>query len=343
MEQPTKTDVVLETFPLSMPWPTLDPFLFAVHHHDDYPKARPDLSPDASVADRSIGNDFSGQDGWSMYHGERVPGFPQHPHRGFETITYARSGHIDHSDSLGATARFGQGDTQWMTAGKGVVHSEMFPLLNQTEPNPLELFQIWLNLPAADKMVEPYFTMLWEAETPKIEAVDDDGRRATITVIAGELLGRQPAGSPPDSWASRPEAEVAVWHISLEAGARWVLPAASGNDINRAIYSFEGSWVTVGDHRLDVGVGARLAANEDAVLVAGEDGVECIVLQGRPIGEPIAQYGPFVMNNQAEIRQAMADYRATRFGGWPWPHDGPTHAADEPRFALHPDGRTERP
>ena len=97
--------------------------------------------------------DFAGADGWRMYHGSIVPGFPQHPHRGFETVTFVRQGFIDHSDSLGATARFGRGDVQWLTAGEGIVHCEMFPLLDREGPNPCELFQIWLNLPAADKMV----------------------------------------------------------------------------------------------------------------------------------------------------------------------------------------------
>ena len=115
-----------------------------------------------------IGQDFDSIDGWNMYHGKNVPGFPQHPHRGFETITYVRTGFCDHSDSMGATARFGRGDTQWMTAGKGIVHCEMFPLLKRDEPNPLELFQIWLNLPAEDKMVDPYFTMLWSHDTPTV-------------------------------------------------------------------------------------------------------------------------------------------------------------------------------
>ena len=97
----------------------------------------------------------------------RCRAFPQHPHRGFETVTFVRQGFIDHSDSLGATARFGRGDVQWLTAGEGIVHCEMFPLLDLDGPNPCELFQIWLNLPAADKMVEPYFTMLWNEDIPR--------------------------------------------------------------------------------------------------------------------------------------------------------------------------------
>ena len=163
-------DALLQTFPLGTQWPTIDPFLFCAHHRDDYPEGTEGLGPDAPLVGRDIGMDFAGVDGWNMYHGSTVPGFPQHPHRGFETVTYVRTGFCDHSDSLGATARFGRGDTQWMTAGKGIVHCEMFPLLDHDGPNPLELFQIWLNLPAADKMVDPYFTMLWSHETPTVIA-----------------------------------------------------------------------------------------------------------------------------------------------------------------------------
>jgi redox-sensitive bicupin YhaK (pirin superfamily) len=122
------------------PWPTLDPFLFCVHHLDMYPEGDERMGPKASLAGRNIGSDFAGIDGWRMYHGDVVPGFPRHPHRGFETITIARQGYIDHSDSLGATARFGHGDVQWMTAGRGIVHSEMFPLVKRDGDNPGELF-----------------------------------------------------------------------------------------------------------------------------------------------------------------------------------------------------------
>ncbi|MEQ9325617.1 MAG: pirin family protein, partial [Polyangiaceae bacterium] len=151
-------DLVSDPLPLGFPWVAADPFLFCVHHLDEYPRGNDEMGPEASLAGRKLGMDFDVKDGWRMYHGQVVPGFPAHPHRGFETITIARQGYIDHSDSLGATARFGHGDVQWMTAGNGVVHSEMFPLVHRDRDNPTELFQIWLNLPKKDKLVDPYFT-----------------------------------------------------------------------------------------------------------------------------------------------------------------------------------------
>src|SRR3954451_18238700 len=199
------SDPVLQAVPLGFPWPMIDPFLFCVHHDDAYPAGNAQLGPDASLEGREIGQDFAGIDGWRMYHGAVVPGFPQHPHRGFETVTFVRQGLIDHSDSLGATARFGRGDVQWLTAGAGIVHCEMFPLLDRHGPNPCELFQIWLNLPADDKMVDPYFTMLWDHEIPRHNATDGEGRATEVTVIAGALEGLQPPAGPPNSWASRPE------------------------------------------------------------------------------------------------------------------------------------------
>ena len=121
---------IISIKPLAQRWETIDPFLFCVYHDDMYPESNGEMGiKPAQLAGRDIGQDFSRKDGWSMYHGTPVPGFPGHPHRGFETVTIVRKGLIDHSDSLGATARFGGGDVQWLTAGKGIVHSEMFPLL----------------------------------------------------------------------------------------------------------------------------------------------------------------------------------------------------------------------
>lgn len=336
---------VSETFPLGLHWPTTDPFLFVAHHNDDYPAGTEAMAPAEPLGARQIGSDFSGKDGWSMYHGDSVPGFPAHPHRGFETITYVRRGLIDHSDSLGATARFGRGDTQWLTTGAGIVHSEMFPLVNRGSRNPTELFQIWLNLPAESKFADPYFTMFWDEQIPKLRF--EGHGVTTVTVVAGAVPGAGPQGAPlappPDSWAAREHAEVAVWHIVMEPGARWELPATVDGQTTRMLYAFEGGSVDVAGTGLDAGTGARLTDGRAAQLVAGDGGVELLLLQGRPIAEPVAQYGPFVMNARAELATAMDDYRRTQFGGWPWKSAAPAHPADRGRFAIHPDGREEHP
>src|SRR6185503_4645376 len=133
-----------------------------------------------------------------------------HPHRGFETVIIVRQGLTDHADSLGAAARYGHGDVQWLTAGKCIVHAEMFPLLDQSGPNPLELFQIWLNLPRSDKFAEPHFSMFWRRTIPERTVKDGAGKSTTITVIAGQFADISPNAPPPQSWASRAEAHVAI-------------------------------------------------------------------------------------------------------------------------------------
>ncbi len=223
------------------------------------------------------------------------------------------------------------------------MHSEMFPLLDSDGPNPAELFQIWVNLPAEDKLVEPHFTMLWDAEIPRVVRTDDEGRVTTITVIAGALGDASPPSPPPHSWASRPEADLAVWHLQMEAGGSVRLPAASSAETGRVLYVFEGSALTISGETVAGAHGALVDASVDLDLVAAPDGpVEVLVLQGRPIGEPVAQYGPFVMNTRAEIQQAFDDYQSTGFGGWPWPSDDPVHGGDPARFARHADGRVDR-
>ena len=342
---------ILQVKPLGFPWETIDPFLFCAYHDDAYPVANAQMGPATSLAGRNIGQDFSRKNGWSMYHGSTVPGFPPHPHRGFETVTIVRKGLIDHSDSLGATARFGQGDVQWLTAGKGVVHSEMFPLLDQTSSNPLELFQIWLNLPAQSKMADPHFTMFWSQDIPRLAAKDDQGRTTEVAVIAGKLQCADvvldvvaPLAPPPDSWAAHADADVAIWTIRMAPGARWTLPAAAGEGTRRNLYFFKGASVTIGGQSVTGHTAIELRASDATELVnSGSEVAEFLLLQGRPIGEPVAQYGPFVMNTQAEIAQTLADYRRTQFGGWSFADEAPVHGRDPARFARHPGGREERP
>ncbi len=335
-------DVVLGVKPLGLHWHTLDPFLFCAHHNDAYPAGNERMGPSTGLEGRRIGMDFESKDGWSMYHGDVVPGFPRHPHRGFETITLARHGFIDHSDSLGATARFGQGDVQWMTAGRGIVHSEMFPLVRRDEPNPAELFQVWLNLPQQDKMVDPYFTMLWASTIPKHVFHDDAGHATEVAIVAGQLEGvTAPPTPPPNSWAARSEAEVSIWTLKMEPEAKWTLPAG-GPNANRMLYFFRGTKVRVGGRTVSSYQGIHLRGDVAVELVNGSDEGELLLLSGRPIGEPISHYGPFVMNTADEIHQAIADYQRTGFGGWPWKTDDPVHPRDEGRFAVHADGRREQ-
>lgn len=326
--------------PLGFQWETADPFLFCVHHEDFFPKGNEKMGPAVPINDRPLGDDFIVKDGFRMYHGKVVPGFPGHPHRGFETITVVRKGFVDHADSLGAAGRYGDGDVQWMTAGGGVQHSEMFPLLSTEEENTMELFQIWLNLPKKSKLVDPHFKMLWGDSIPKYNHCDDNQLNTLVEVIAGELNGHRAPAPPPDSWAADPENRVAVWNIKMDAGARWTMPKTA-EGINRTIYYYEGENLRVAGETIPKYHRATLRPDKDIEFVNGDNEAGILVLQGKPIDEPVIQYGPFVMNTKQEIQDAFEEFHRTKFGGWPWPRPDQVHARDKGRFAIHADGRVE--
>jgi len=328
--------------PSPTPWPTPDPFLFCVHHDDAYPVGNEQLGPATSLDGRELGMDFAGKDGWRMYHGRAVPGFPAHPHRGFETVTVVRRGLLDHSDSLGAAARYGRGDVQWLTAGRGIQHAEMFPLLERAAPNPVELFQIWINLPSADKFAAPHFAMLWDHAIPRHTARDAAGRTTEITVIAGALEDKRAPSPPPSSWAARASSDVAIWTVAMSPRARWNLPSASAG-ANRWLYVFSGEGLSIAGRTIAPGHVVQLRSDAVARIDNGAAPSEALLLQGQPIGEPVVKHGPFVMNTRAEIHQAIRDYQTTRFGGWSWASAEPVHPREEGRFARFADGTIERP
>ncbi len=333
---------IIRIKPIGFQWETSDPFLYCIYHNDDYPAGNDALGPAASLAGRNIGQDFTVKDGWRMYHGDTVPGFPAHPHRGFETVTVVLKGYIDHSDSHGAAGRYANGDVQWMTAGRGLQHAEMFPLLNREERNPLELYQIWLNLPASRKFVDPFYTMLWHEDIPILDLKDDGGRVTRVRLIAGELNGIRPPAPAPDSWAAEPQNEVAIWTIDMEPGARWELPV-SKFPVNRTLYINSGATVKVAGVEVKSMNAVELFSEHLTPLENGSEPARLLMLQGRPINEPVAQYGPFVMNTEPEIYDAFRDYRETEFGGWPWERTDPVHGATKGRFARYADGtETER-
>ena len=326
--------------PLGFQWETADPFLFCVHHEDKFPKGNAEMGPTTSMEGRHMGSDFIIKDGFRMYHGKKVPGFPGHPHRGFETITVVREGLVDHADSMGAAGRYGDGDVQWMTAGKGVQHSEMFPLLHEDKENPMELFQIWLNLPRKNKMVEPHFKMLWKEAIPIYSFENENKKKTNIEIITGDLGTIKASTPPPNSWAANTTNEVAVWNISIEATGTWTMPKAS-EGINRTLYFYEGEGLLINEKEIPSYHAVEVEANIELAITASKSAIKILVLQGRPINEPVIQYGPFVMNSKEEIQQAFNDYHETQFGGWPWKRLDQVHDRNKGRFALHADGREE--
>ena len=328
---------------LGFPWQTQDPFLFCAHHRDLYPSGDEQLGiPDHLKSGRNIGQDFMLKDGFRMYHGSHVPGFPYHPHRGFETITINKEGIVDHSDSLGGAGRFGAGDVQWMTAGKGILHSEMFPMLHNDKKNTLEIFQVWLNLPRVSKMVPPHFKMLWSEDVPVITHTNESGNTTTVDLIAGMLGSHTSLEPTPNSWAAHPENEVLVATIQMDAGASYRLPKAVSSEAKRTLYFYRGNTIEIDHTAVTVNHSIEVKSTEELELKnTSKEAAFLLVLQGKPINEPVAQHGPFVMNTQQEIREAFADYQQTQFGGWPWPEQEQVHDRNKRRFALHSDGREE--
>ena len=336
-----KSNLIISIKPLGFMWPVSNPFLFCAHHLDDFPAGNDEMGPEKSLLKgRNIGQDFTIKDGWRMYHGETIPGFPAHPHRGFETVTIVTKGLVDHADSHAQAGRYGNGDVQWMTAGAGLQHSEMFPLLNKVSKNPTELFQVWLNLPKVNKFAKPHFKMLWSEDIPLVKTTDENGKTVEINLISGNL-GEVKAPFPaPDSWAADSENEVAIWMIKMEPSTQMKIPATS-KQVNRTLFFYRGSSIMIDDNEIKSEQAIEVKTNQEMIVENSATDGYFVLLQGKPINEPVVQYGPFVMNTNAEIQQAMVDYQRTEFGGWPWSRRDQVHPREKGRFARHQDGTEE--
>ncbi len=225
-----------------------------------------------------------------------VAGFPDHPHRGFETVTYMIAGRMRHRDSAGNEGLLENGGVQWMTAGRGVIHSEM----PEQEAGRMEGFQLWLNLPAKDKMRAPWYRDIPNAELPQFTT--DTG--AEVWVIAGQSHGVTGA-------VTRDQTEPLYVDVHLPAGATFAQTLPPGH--NAFLFVYRGA-VRVGGKDVAAGRMALFAndADADGVEVVATEPARLVLLSGRPLNEPVVQYGPFVMNTEAEIRTAISDFRAGR-------------------------------
>jgi redox-sensitive bicupin YhaK (pirin superfamily) len=225
-----------------------------------------------------------------------VAGFPAHPHRGFETVTYMLDGHLRHQDHLGNTGELRSGGVQWMTAGRGIIHSEM----PQQERGRMRGFQLWINLPAREKMKPAGYRDIQPGEIPVVAL--PGGGRARVIAGALEVDGRSASG-PIQGLSTDP------LYLDIELPAGGAFAQSIRSDYNAFVYPFEGSLV-VADRTLNTHSAGFLSPGERIEATAGPEGARFIVLAGRPIGEPIVQYGPFVMNTRAEIEQAIRDYQS---------------------------------
>lgn len=323
---------------LGFQFPTDSPFVACMYHLDNYPKGNGNMGPDTSLAGRNIGEDFSCQDGFSMYHGETIPGFPAHPHRGFETVTIVTQGIVDHFDSKGAKGRYGNGDVQWLTTGKGCQHAEMFPLIHDDKENTLQLFQIWFNLHKTNKMVEPDYKMLWSEDIPVVKLQNN---AVTIKLIAGKYQNTHSLTPTPASWAANPDNHVRIMLIEMQPHSQITLPAIS-DTLNRNLYFYQGNGsISIDDTIIDSFHRIKLTGNLNTIVSNGNEVSYLLLLEGEPINEPVVQHGPFVMNTVEEIQQAFRDFQATQFGGWPWAKYDQVNDKNAPRFAQYPNGNVE--
>ncbi|HET8731747.1 MAG TPA: pirin family protein [Moraxellaceae bacterium] len=231
--------------------------------------------------------------------GDYIAGFPDHPHRGFETVTYMLAGRMRHQDNHGHTGLMDAGSVQWMTAGRGIVHSEM----PEQEDGLMAGFQLWINLPARLKMTEPRYQEFPASDMPVVRPADG----VSVKLIAGELAGRV---GPVSGIATQP----LYWDISLAPGAEWSAPVPATHQA--FLYLFEGdaeAGPAASRHPVQCSQMAVLGQGDHVEIVGGTAGARLLLVAGLPLREPVARYGPFVMNTQQEIQQAFHDYQNGRF------------------------------
>lgn len=305
-----------------------DPFLFTAHHIDYFPAGNDQLGPTLpSTEDKP----------YRMYYGDVVPGFPEHPHTGFETITLVESGYVDHFDSLGNSGRYAQGDVQWLSTGNGVEHCEMFPLIHQDKENPFELFQIWFNSSPEEKTHDADYKMMWREHIPHVHQTDQHGNKADIRVVSGQFLGTDALPRPPHSWAAARENKVNIYMIHLEANAELTIPTTTASS-TRFAYFYEGPQLFIEGQEIKFKHLVELKPDTEIHLKSGEHASRIMWLEGEPIGAPVAMRGPFVLNSDEELNVAFARYRKTHFGPWPWPTPAPVFEREQPRFASYKKG-----
>lgn len=317
-------------------WDCEDPFFFAVHHRDNYPKGNEiQAPPQQELESRMAGNDYTKYLGYRMYKGKVTPGFPLHTHWGYETLTYVSEGYVDHYDSMGNQGRYGWGDLQWITASSRYGHCEMYPLAYNDRDNIQVVTQICINLPLKDKNRENQVRTVWENE---IRTVDGEGWKAFVLV--GEFLGVQGVEPNALSWARDPAHRVRIVRIAMEPGSEIVLEPTEA--ATRSVYITEQKAFVEGKeiHELSR---VKLRTDMPAAVKMGEKGSDIWLLEGNPIGESQRNYGPLMLGTDAEIRTALNVVRERQESDWPWDYVNKKQPLGTRRFFQSADGARSEP
>lgn len=335
--------VVLRYIDFDMHWDTEDPFTFVSHHRDNYPMGNSQQAPPYDmIAWRDLGHDYRKHNGFRMFNGKVVPGFPMHAHWGYETFTLAEEGYVDTFDSEGNQARFGFGDAQWVTASSKYQHNEMYPLVFQDRSNPNNITQIMINLPLEMKGSFNDVNMLWAEDIKHKKSTQDSGENVEVIVYAGSYENLTVNVPNPNSWAANPDNRVKIVQIKMDEGAEYVLKADSP-EINRNLYFVSGSDADVGGFEAEAGYRMKLKPDIDIKIKNGDIPSKFWLLDGKPIKQKMSSFGPVILKDDKTVRAAMNDIRKHEFDIWPWNLIDKVHSIEAPRFIKYADGREEYP
>ena len=332
-----KPKTVSKIVDINIHWSGDDPFTFISHHHDQYPKGNAQMAPPLEqIRGRNLGRDYQERFGFRMYHGRVVPGFPMHAHWGYETMTIAEKGYVDHFDTERNYGRYGNGDVQWTLASSRYEHCEMYPLVDQENDNPTHITQIVINIPLDRKNKGNTVNNVWSETIPSFE---EGGYR--ITLYCGSYGGSEIYSPNPGSWAAK-ENSVRVMRIEMEPGSRFVLEAVP-DGVNRNVYYVSGKGAVMDGTKVKPHLRFKMKPGTDLSLENDAEPSEFWILEGKPIGEKQAAFGPVILSDLDEVRASMDEIRIREFQEWPWELMDKTNPIDMGRELHRADGTVEKP
>jgi hypothetical protein len=332
-----KPKTVQKIVDINIHWSGDDPFTFVSHHHDQYPKGNQQLAPPLQlISGRNLGRDYQERYGFRMYHGRVVPGFPMHAHWGYETVTIAEKGFVDHFDTEGNHGRYGNGDVQWTLASSRYEHCEMYPLLDQENDNPVHITQIMINLPLDGKNRPNHVNNVWSGSVPVFEE-----EWGTLTLYCGEYGGKSIYSPNPGSWAA-PENMVRIMKAVIRPGGELSLDRAA-DGIDRNVYFVSGSEADLDGTVVKPNLRFKMKRSTALRIRNGGAESEFWILEGRPIGEKQAAFGPVILKDLDEVRRSMDEIRIKEFQEWPWGVMDVTNPIEMGRELHREDGSVERP